>query len=210
MPGLDLVKDLLVCLCGCWPRSDCSLPHYFQYFLAWSPSGASKFAKDNSLHLAFASASAMCGSRSASYLTKICCFLFPLQQGSTKSDGASFLLWDSINRRYKTCLCWLQCTNSQSAANCIPYVAVVAFSSLDHITRSSAYNAALMPLGSSDTTSLMKSRNNVGDRILPVEPHALVELSYCELCLQRPAVAEVGLSPVEHVTDNCAPQQSDK
>ena len=56
---------------------------------------------------------------------------------------------------------------SLSAAYCILYVAVVAYSSLHQITKSSAYNAALMPFGSSETKSLMNSRNNVGDRTPP-------------------------------------------
>ena len=56
---------------------------------------------------------------------------------------------------------------SLSAASCILYVAVVAYSSLHHITKSSAYNAALTPSGSSETRSLMNSRNNIGDRKPP-------------------------------------------
>ena len=43
---------------------------------------------------------------------------------------------------------------SLPAANCILYVAVVVYSSLHHITKSSAYNAALMSFGSSETRSL--------------------------------------------------------
>ena len=56
---------------------------------------------------------------------------------------------------------------SLSAANWILYVAVVAYSFLDYITKSHAFYAALMPLGYSDTRSLMKSRNDVGDRAPP-------------------------------------------
>ena len=56
---------------------------------------------------------------------------------------------------------------SLSAANCILSVAVVVYSSLHHITKSSACNAALMPFGSSETRSLMNSRNYVGDRTPP-------------------------------------------
>ena len=56
---------------------------------------------------------------------------------------------------------------SLSAANCILYVAVVAYSSLYQISKSSTYNAALSPFGSSETESLMNSRNNVGDRTPP-------------------------------------------
>ena len=56
---------------------------------------------------------------------------------------------------------------SMSATNCILYVAEVAYSSLHHITKSSACNAALMPLGSSDARSLMKSRILSGIGLLP-------------------------------------------
>ena len=62
-----------------------------------------------------------------------------------------------------------------STAYCILFVAVVTYSYLHHITKSSAYNAALMPLGSSDIRSLMKSKNDVGDRTPP----------YGTLCLSR-------------------------
>ena len=86
---------------------------------------------------------------------------------------------------------------SLSAANCILYVAVDAYSSLHQITKSSAYNAALMPLGSSKTRSLVKSRNKVGLGLLPVEHRALVELSPCELYRDScPAAVEVGFYPV--------------
>ena len=51
---------------------------------------------------------------------------------------------------------------SLSAANYILYVAVVAY-----FSKSSAYNAALTPFGSSETWSLMNSRNNEGDRTPP-------------------------------------------
>ena len=41
--------------------SDCSLVHCFQYLLACSAGGTSKFAEDGQSCLAFASALAVCG-----------------------------------------------------------------------------------------------------------------------------------------------------
>ena len=54
-----------------------------------------------------------------------------------------------------------------SRANCILYVAVVAYSSLHQSTRSSAKSAAWTPFGNSATMSLIKSMNREGERTPP-------------------------------------------
>ena len=76
--------------------SDCSLVHCFKYFLACSPSGTRKFAKNSHL----ASGFSFClgnvlfpGLPLVKCDTKVCCFFILLQRGPTKSDGAGFLLW---------------------------------------------------------------------------------------------------------------------
>ena len=79
--------------------------------------------------------------------TKVCCFFILLQGGPTKSDGASFFFGDRVKKVVED-LSLLTATHhfsvqllSLSATNYILYVAVVAYSSLHQITKSSAYNA---------------------------------------------------------------------
>ena len=92
---------------------------------------------------------------------------------------------------------------SLSAANYILYVSVVAYSSLHHISKSSVYNAAMTPFGSSETKSLMNSRNNVGDRAPPCRTSCLSSRDSCA------AVVEVGFYTVEYIAGNAIPQQFD-
>ena len=79
-----------------YSRSDCSLVHYFRYFLACSSGGTSKFKKNSQ------PASGFCfylgnvlfpGLPLVKCDTKVCCFLILFQWGRTKSDGAGFLLF---------------------------------------------------------------------------------------------------------------------
>ena len=182
---LDLVKGLLVGLCCGCPLcgailemgSDYSLVHCFKYFLACSPSGTSKsLRRIASLRLTFASALAMC-------CFQVCLLsnVIPRYVASSSSFSGvpprvmvpAFCFGDRVNKVVED-LSLLNAIHhfsvqllSLPAANCILYVAVVAYSSFHQITKSSAYNAALTPFGSSGTRSLMNSRNNVGDRIPP-------------------------------------------
>ena len=146
-------------------------------FLACSPGGTSKFAKNSQPVSGFCFCLVnvlLPGLPLIKCDTKVCCFFIRLQRGPTNSDGASFLLWgqgEQSGGRLVLVDCNAPFTVqllSLSAANCILYVAVVAYSSLHHITKSSACNTALTPFGSSETRPLMNSsRNNVGDRTPP-------------------------------------------
>ena len=126
--------------------------------------------------LAFASALAMC-------CFQVCLLsnVIPSYVASSSSFSevpprvmvSAFCFWDRVNKVVED-LSLLTATHhvsvqllSLSAANYILYEAVVACSSLHQITKSPAYNAALTPFGSSETRSLMNSRNNVGDRTPP-------------------------------------------
>ena len=101
---LDLVKGLLIGLCCGWPRwgailelgSDCSLVHSFKYFLACSPSGTRKLAKNSQpvSGFSFCLGNMLCpGLPLVKCDSKVCYFFILLQWGPIKSDGASFLLW---------------------------------------------------------------------------------------------------------------------
>ena len=189
---LELVKGLLVGLCcgdhavePCW-RWGLSVPWYtvlsiFSLAPQVVPASLRKIA---SLRLAFAPA-----------LTMSCfwvCLLSNVMPGYVASSSSfsgvpprvmvpAFCFGDGVNKMAEN-LSLSTATHhfsvqmlSLSADNYILYVAVVAYSSLHQITKLSAYNAALVPLASSDSRSLMKSWNNLGHRT----PH------YGTPCLSR-------------------------
>ena len=156
--------------------SDCSLVHCFKYFLACSSNGTSKFAKNSQPASGFYFCLAMC-------CFQVCLLsnVIPRYVASSSSFSGvppivmvpAFCCGDRVNKVVED-LSVLTATHhfsvqllGLSAANCILYVTVVAYSSLHQITKSSADNAALTPFGSYETWSLMNSRNNVGDRTPP-------------------------------------------
>ena len=96
--------------------------------------------------------------------TKVCCFLILLQRSPTKSDGANFLLWGQGEQGggrlvlvdYNTP--FLSPAVELVSCQLHPVCGCSCVFFLHHITKISAYNAVLMPLGSSDTRSWMESR----------------------------------------------------
>ena len=92
---------------------------------------------------------------------------------STKSDGPVFFLWGQGEQGggglgLVNCnVPFLSPAVERVSLQLQPVCGFSFYSSMDHITNASARNAALMRLGSSDSRSLTKSRNNVGDRTPP-------------------------------------------
>ena len=143
--------------------SDCSLVDCFRYFLACSPGGTSKFAKDGQP----ASGFHLCHGK-VGFPVCLLSNVTPSHVAFLSSVSIvpllvpAFCFRDRANKVLED-LSLLTATNhfsvlllGLSAAKCILYVTVVAYSSLRRLTKSSAYSCALVPLRSSDTRSLMK------------------------------------------------------